>query len=151
MNTDEAISFLSATPFGTVWSWVALIAAIMVSAATCIIKLYKAFSFYKEKADKYEEEQKIVENHTETLAKIAEQLNRIEERQDRQREREFKKLRHTIVFDGERAVADGYITMRQLESLEEMYDDYHIDEKNGYVLTLMNKVRALEVRGTLKD
>ena len=83
MNTDEAISFLSATPFGTVWSWVALIAVIIVSAATCIIKLYKAFSFYKEKADKYEEEQKIVENHTETLAKIAEQLNRIEERQDR--------------------------------------------------------------------
>ena len=49
MSTDEAISFLSETPFGTVWSWVALIAVIIVSAATCIIKLYKAFSFYKEK------------------------------------------------------------------------------------------------------
>ena len=44
MSTDEAISFLSETPFGTVWSWVALIAVIIVSAATCIIKLYKAFS-----------------------------------------------------------------------------------------------------------
>lgn len=44
------------------------------------------------------------------------------------------------------ALADGYITMDDLESLERTYTRYKEREGNGYADTLMGKVRALPIK-----
>ena len=61
-------------------------------------------------------------------------------------------MRHDIVQAGENAIANESITIRQFRALEELYEVYH-DERhgNGYVSTLMKKVRDLPIIGKLDD
>lgn len=46
---------------------------------------------------------------------------------------------------------EDYVATRQLRALEELFEDYHDKHGNGYVTTLMRKVRALPVIGRLDE
>ena len=79
-------------------------------------------------------------------------LGDINKKLDKQDQVGLKKIRHSIVRAGESALEKGYITVRELRSLEEMYEEYvNTYHQNGYVRTLMVKVRALRVVGKLDE
>lgn len=99
------------------------------------------------------EESKTIRNELEgKVANLDCKLDRIIEQLDKKENLDFKKLRNEIVQLGEAAVERGCITIRQLKSLEELYSEY-VDtyQGNSYVVTLMIKVRELEVIGKLNE
>ena len=60
-------------------------------------------------------------------------------------------MRHSIVRAGEEAISNNCITIRQLKALEEMYEEYTNKHGNGYVKTLMVKVRNVRIIGKLDE
>jgi hypothetical protein len=71
---------------------------------------------------------------------------------DEQKEVNLKQIRHTIVHTCEDALEKGEISINKLRSLEEMYDEYvDIFHGNGYVKTLVMRVRKLKIVGKLDD
>lgn len=83
---------------------------------------------------------------------ILDKLEVITQKLEKKDKLDLKKLRHSIVRAGEEAVFEGKISIRALKSLEEMYEEYsNTYHENGYVRTLMTKVRSLEVIGKLDE
>lgn len=94
----------------------------------------------------------MVLDHDEKLKAIIDTVKKIKDSMDDQEKSELKKLRYSLVRAGEEYVSKNQITIRQLRSLEEMYSDYRDQYKgNGYVTTLMHKVRDLTVIGKLDE
>ena len=150
MNEKEAWEFLSQIPVGTIVSWIILVVIIITFFGMLIIKLYKLFEKTKKIQDENDDFKNLVNKHEDTLDWIVSELK------DSKR-RELKKLRHSIVRAGEEALSKESITIREFRSLEELYATYSEfkddDGKpaNGYVHTLMNKVRKLQVIGRLDE
>lgn len=157
MTQSDVVKLLSSINAGTIISWVLVIGSIVCGIGFAFIKLYKLF----EKTHKVKEEnddlKKMVKNHDEALKFVKEELEHIRKAQEEQRNREFKKIRHEIIKAGEDAVKNNCITIRELKSLEGLYDDYREfkDEDgkpaNGYVRSLMSKVEKLDVVGKLDE
>lgn len=151
-QTQEVVSTLSSIPVGTIVAWLLVIAGIITAIVTATIKLYKAFEMTHKLKEENDEFRKMVLDHDEKLKIIAEKVNQIKDSIDDQEKSELKKLRYSLVRAGEEYVSTNQITIRQLRSLEEMYSDYHDKHQgNGYVTTLMRKVRALPVIGELDE
>lgn len=150
MNEKEAWEFLSQIPVGTIVSWVILICIIITFFGMLAIKLYKLFEKTKKIQDENNDFKTLVYKHEEALDWIVSELK------DSKR-RELKKLRHSIVRAGEEALSKESITVREFRSLEELYATYSEfkddDGKpaNGYVHTLMDKVRKIQVIGRLDE
>lgn len=91
----------------------------------------------------------------EITTNIYQALNEINRKLEKQEQTDLKKLRHTIVRAGEEAITNGQITVRSLRSIEELYEEYsgmhepNGQPANGYVKTLMHKVREVTVIGKL--
>lgn len=152
MNKSDVIEYLSSIQIGTIIAWVLVIAMIVGVIVLGIKKLYKIF----EASHKYKAEsdamKKMVQNHEAQLGVISNQLTNIQDSLDRQDKVELKRMRHDIVQAGENALANNSITIRQFRALEELYESYHNERNgNGYVSTLMKKVRDLPVIGKLDD
>ncbi|RKJ49328.1 hypothetical protein D7Y05_09290 [bacterium 1XD42-54] len=152
MDTNSVWEILYRIPIGTVLAWIAVICAIFTAAGIGIGKAYTTFEKTKKIRDAKETTQNMVTHHETQLNEIKEQLSVIIQRLDKQDKSEFKKLRHSIVRAGEEAISNGYITIRSLKSLEELHDDYAKEyDGNGYVDTLMEKVRKLRAVGKLDE
>ncbi len=157
MNEDIAWEFFSKIPVGTIVSWIIFIIIIIGGFGMLIIKLYKIFEKTKKIQDENNDFKKQVAKHDDALSLIIKELESIRNEQTESKRRELKKLRHSIVRAGEEAVSKESITIRELRSLEELYTTYSEfkddDGKsaNGYVHTLMNKVRRIQVIGMLDD
>lgn len=79
-------------------------------------------------------------------------LDMILQKLEKQESLDFKNLRHSIVKAGESYVNRGSVKIRELRSLEELYEEYtDTYDGNSYVETLMTKVRALNVIGKLNE
>ena len=108
-----------------------------------------------EKAHEIKEEniefKNLVQIHDEQLKEINEKLTCIQNNLNKNDLVGLKHIRYLIVRAGEEYVSKGEITIRQLRSLEEMFEDYHDKHGNGYVTTLMRKVRTLPVIGKLDE
>ena len=145
-NTQPVWEILSRIPIGTLVAWIAVIATIITFICVGVLKLYKIFTKYKEIKDNNERQTQIINTHEKTLAEIDASLSAIRKSLDEQREVNLKQIRHTIVHTCEEAIDKGEISINKLRSLEEMYDEYvEVFHGNGYVKTLMNKVRKLKV------
>lgn len=152
MDTKSVWDLLSGISIGTVMAWIIVIFAIIATLCTGTIKLYKVFTKYKETKDNDERQKEIIENHDNTLKDIENTLHEIKDSLDEQKEVNLKQIRHTIVHTCEEALERGEISINKLRSLEEMYDEYvDIFHGNGYVKTLVYKVRKLKVVGKLDD
>lgn len=152
MDTKSVWDLLSGISIGTVMAWIIVIFAIIAALCTATIKLYKFFTKYKEMKDNDERQKEIIENHDNTLKDIENALREIKDSLDEQKEVNLKQVRHTIVHTCEEALERGEISINKLRSLEEMYDEYtQIFHGNGYVKTLVIKVRKLKVVGKLDD
>lgn len=152
MDKSDVIKYLSSIQVGTIIAWVLVIGTIIGVIILGLKKLYKIFEASHKVKDESDALKKLVQDHEEQLNTISKQLTNIQSTLDKQDKVEFKRMRHDIVQAGELAVSNKSITIRQLRALEELYEVYH-DERhgNGYVSTLMNKVRCLPVCGKLND
>lgn len=151
MGTAEVIKTLSSIPIGTLIAWITVIVGIIATIVMWTIKLYKAI----EKTHEIKEEnlgfRKMVKDHDAQLKLINEKLSCIQENLSKRDKADLKSMRYSIVRAGEEYISMGKITIRQLKVLEELFEDYHDKHGNGYVTTLMRKVRALPVIGRLDE
>lgn len=152
MDTKSVWDLLSSIPIGTIVAWISVICAIIVALCTGTIKLYKVFTKYKEMKDKDKKQTEVIENHEKILCEIDKSLKTMNKSLDEQKEVNLKQIRHTIVHTCEDAFEKGEISINKLRSLEEMYDEYvDIFHGNGYVKTLVMRVRKLKIVGKLDD
>lgn len=151
METTDVIQTLSSIPIGTIIAWVTVIAGIITAIVTGTIKLYKAFEKTHEMKEENLEFRKMVKDHDEQLKLINDKLSCIQDNLTKRDKADLKSMRYSIVRAGEEYVSMGKITIRQLRALEELFEDYHDKHGNGYVTTLMRKVRALPVIGRLDE
>lgn len=152
MDTQSIWDLLSSIPIGTIVAWIVVICAIITVLCTGAIKLYKVFTKYKEMKDKDLKQTEVIINHDNTLREIEKSLQSINKSLEEQKEVNLKQIRHTIVHTCEEAIEKGEISINKLRSLEEMYEEYvEIFHGNGYVKTLMERVRKLPIVGKLDD
>ena len=152
MTTDEIIKFLEGIPLGTYVSIFSVIAMIIGAVSGGIIYLYKIFEKTKKVQDENDSFKRLVAKHDEQLTEILKAITEINKTLEEKKKTDLKKLRHSIVRAGEEAINNRCITIRQLRSLEELYDEYeHKYNANGYVKTLMKKVRNVKVIGQLDE
>lgn len=152
MDEKSIWILLSSIPVGTIIAWITVIGVIIATLCTGTIKLYKIFVKYKKTKDKDEEQTKIIKDHDKTLKLIEESLKSISLSLDEQKEVNLKQIRHTIVHTCEDALEKGEISINKLRSLEEMYEEYvGIFHGNGYVKTLITRVRKLNIIGKLDE
>lgn len=152
MDTQSIWDLLSSIPVGTLVAWIIVILAIISALCTVTIRLYKIFEKYKEVKDKNEKQEKLIKGHEKTLEEIEKSLGEIKKSLDEQKEVNLKQIRHTIVHTCEDAIDRKEISINKLQSLEEMYDEYtEIFHGNGYVKTLVMRVRELPIIGKLDE
>lgn len=152
MDTNQVWELLSGISVGTIIAWFIVIGVIISTICTGTIKLYKVFTKYKELKDKDEKQTRIIESHDNTLKEIDGALQSIQQSLNEQKEVNLKQIRHTIVHTCEEALEKGEISINKLRSLEEMYEEYvEIFHGNGYVKTLVMRVRKLKIVGKIDE
>lgn len=152
MDTQSIWDLLSSIAIGELVGWIVVICAIITALCTGTIKLYKVFTKYKEMKDKDQKQTEIIKSHEKTLCEIEKLLKTINKSLDEQKEVNLKQIRHTIVHTCEDALEKGEISINKLRSLEEMYDEYvDIFHGNGYVKTLITRIRKIKIVGKLDD
>lgn len=148
METQQVWDSLSNLTIGTIVAWTTVIIAIISTICFGTIKLYKIFIQYKRFKDKEDSQNQIIEHHEQTLKEIEMSLRSIQKSLSEQKEVNLKQIRHTIVHTCEDALERGEISINKLRSLEEMYGEYvDLFHANGYVKTLVNRVRGLNIIG----
>ena len=151
METSDVIRTISSIPIGTIIAWFAVISGIIAGIVTITIKLYKVFNKAHDLKEENLEFRHMVKKHDEQLNEMNQKLSCIQDNLSKRDEVDLKNMRYQIVRAGEEYVSVGRITIRQLRSLEELFEDYHDKHGNGYVTTLMRKVRSLPVIGKLDE
>lgn len=152
MDNSFAVEALSSITVGQIIAWISVLAAIITAICTGTIKMYKLFTKYREAKDRNEKQDEIIKSHDTTLKEIDATLQEIRKSLDEQKDVNLKQIRHTIVHTCEDAIDRGEISINKFRSLEEMYEEYtDIFHGNGYVKTLVEKVRQLKVVGKLDD
>lgn len=152
MDNSSAVEALSSITVGQIITWFSVLTAIITAICTGTIKMYKLFTKYREAKDRNEKQDEIIKSHDATLKEIDATLQEIMKSLDEQKDVNLKQVRHTIVHTCEDAIDRGEISINKLRSLEEMYEEYtDIFHGNGYVKTLVEKVRQLKVVGKLDD
>lgn len=145
-------NMLAEIPIGTVVGWVIVIGAIIAGICTGTIKLYSIFTKYRALKDKASEKDQLLKEHEEELKQINSKLDNIAASLAQQQEVNLKQIRHTIVSICNNALDKKEITASMLKVLEEMFEEYQdVFHANGYVKTLVMKVRKLPVHGIVDD
>ena len=152
MDTKSVWDLLSSISIGAAIAWITVVFAIVVFFSTGTVKIYQLFEKYKKAKDKNENQETVIQSHDNTLKEIEKTLLEIKDSLNEQKEVNLKQIRHTIVHTCEEALEKGVISVNKLRSLEEMYEEYvDVFHGNGYVKTLVYKVRKLKVIGKLDD
>ena len=108
--------------------------------------------FDNRERDHWEESKQIKCDYDEKITNQDKKLDIILQKLEQQEKLNFKDLRHSIVKAGESYINRGSVKIRELCSLEELYEEYaNTYDGNSYVETLMIKVRALDIIGKLNE
>lgn len=152
MDTKPVIDTLSAIPLGTVVAWAVVIIAILGAVFGGVAWLFKQFEKYRGVKEENKRQKELLEEHDRMLGEIDESLKSIKDSLAEQKQVNLKQIRHTIVHTCDDALSAGSISIGKLKSLEEMYEEYRdVFNGNGYVKTMVNKVRELNVVGSLNE
>lgn len=145
MDTTSIWNAILNIPLGTLVAWIAVIFTIITGLSVGMAKLYKLF-------DKYRDIKEDIDSQKLWIGEVNESLKSIKCSLDEQKDVNLKQIRYTIVHICDDALAAGNISAGKLKSLEEMFEEYiQIFHANGYVKTLVKKVRALPVVGKLDE
>lgn len=152
MTTTSIWAQLAEIHIGTVVSWIIVIGAIVGAISGVTVKLYKVFTKYQKLKDDNEKQAETLRQHDETIREIKDMLSDIKSSLDEQKKVNLEQVRFNIVHTCEDAIAQEYITIGKLKSLEEMFEEYtKVFHANGYVKTLVMKTRQLPVMGKLDE
>ena len=119
----------------------------------CKDAIAKTEKCFDDREHEHWEESKVIKgNYDARMITLDDKLDKIIEKLDKKDSLDFKKLRHSIVQAGELYIEKGKVTIRQLKTLEDMFEEYTTNYNgNSYVSTLMTKVRMLPVIGKLNE
>lgn len=160
MDKSSIVQLLSSLTVGTVIAWISVIFGIIGAFCYATVKTYQIFLKYKKMQDETIGYRQLVEKNDKDIKEMDEKFSQVIQKVTDsiidmnnslkvQQEVNFKQMKHSIVRAAEEALAAGHITISQLKSIEELYSDYiEIFHGNGYVKTLMEKVRQLSVIGS---
>lgn len=139
-------------PVGTIVGWGVVIMGIIGVIYTGAIKVYKVFKHY-ESVKKENEEQKLkILEHEKLIDDVNNSLEEIKKVLLTQKEASLHHLRYTIAQACDEAIRQGEISAGKLASLEELYSEYvDVFHGNGYIRTMMRKVRELPVIGSIDE
>lgn len=152
MDTQTIWDVIFRIPVGTIVGWIIVIGSIFTAISAGTIKLYKAFEKYKELKDKNMAQEKTLIEHDKEFAQMKSLLVDIQKSLNDQKEVNLKQIRYDIVHTCDEALNQGFITAGKLRSMEEMFSEYtELFHANGYVKILVEKTRALPVKGKLDD
>lgn len=152
MDTTPVWETILNVPVGRFVAWVIVIASIVAAIVGATIKLYKLFNKVRDLKEHDEDKSKMLMEHDKTMKDIDERLGMIQAALDVQKEVNLKQVRYQIVHTCDDAIAAGLISAGKLRSLEELFEEYtRIFHGNGYVRTLITKVRELPVVGSLDE
>lgn len=152
MDSNSVWSVLSNIPIGIIVTWVVSIASIIAVICVGIIKLYKVFTKYSQLKRENEDQKALIQKHDTVLIEVNELLQGITTSLNEQKQVSLKQIRHMIIHICDDAIAAERISAGKLRLLEELYSDYvDIFKGNGYVKTLVVKVRTLPVMGKLDE
>ena len=152
VDTKPVWEVLLGISAGSILAWAMVISGIVSGIIAATIKLYKAFSKVKALKDANENKEEKLREHEQAMAQICEKLSKIQDALDEQKDVNLKQVRYQIVHTCDDALAVGYITAGKLKSMEELFEEYtNIFHGNGFVKTLVEKVRMLEVRSRLDE
>lgn len=160
MDKNSIIQLFLSLKVGTVIAWITVLVGFISSLCFATIKTYQLFLKYKKMQDETIGYRQLVEKNDRDIKEMDEKFSQVIQKVTEsiidmnnslkiQQEVNFKQMKHSIVQAAEESLADGHITISQLKSIEELYADYvEIFHGNGYVKTLMEKVRQLPVIGS---
>ena len=163
VTTGDVVQTLNALPVGSVIAWITVIAVIIGAIIYAIRKTYKGYETVHDLREQEEVFREMVKEHDEKIKEIEEkhehEFDAIDKKIDSildwisdKDDADLRKLRHSLVRAGEEALRSGNITVRELKSMSELYDLYHVKMKqNSYVTTLMSRVNELPVIGKLDE
>ena len=152
MTTASIWAQLAEIHIGTIVSWIAVAGAIIGAISGVTVKLYKVFTKYRKLKDDNEKQAETLRKHDTTIGEIKDMLADIKSSLDEQKKVNLEQVRFNIVHTCEDAIAQEYITIGKLKSLEEMFEEYtKVFHANGYVKTLVMKTRQLPVVGKLDE
>lgn len=152
MDSNSVWEILSAIPIGTIIVWAIVIFTIIGFICAGTIKLYKIFSKYIKLKEENEKQKDLIYKHDKALCEVNESLKKITLSVEEQKEVNLKQVRYAIVHTCDDAIAAGKISAGKLRSLEEMYEEYvDVFHGNGYVKTLIVRVRELPIDGKLDE
>ena len=128
------------------------IGTVLGVTAGLTVKLYKLSDKTRRIQEENAEYKQLVQTHDDAIEEIQQTLMEIKQINEMQNEVNLKQIRHSIVRASEEAISDGSISANRLQSLEELFETYEeLFHGNGYVKTLMKKVRSLEVHGLSEE
>lgn len=153
MGVNEWLDSISV---GTLIAWVTAIGAICAALYKSASKVYYIISSVKEIINSNQAQTDEINEIKEKFDVLSTRLDAIQYILNRQQEEKLAEQRHIIVRAGEDYITKGYVTIRELKALTEVYEQYKKPgpdgvPHNGYVMTLMEKVGQLTVRGQLDE
>ncbi|MCJ7836013.1 hypothetical protein MUB23_11535 [Cuneatibacter sp. NSJ-177] len=153
METSVTIwNFLSSISTADFFGVLLAIGTVLGVTAGLTVKLYKLFDKTRRIQEENAEYKQLVQTHDDAIEEIQQTLMEIKQINEMQNEVNLKQIRHSIVRASEEAISDGSISANRLQSLEELFETYEeLFHGNGYVKTLMKKVRSLEVHGLSEE
>lgn len=153
METSVTIwNFLSSISTADFLGMLLAIGTVLGVTAGLTVKLYKLFDKTRRIQEENSEYKQLVQTHDGAIEEIQQTLMEIKQINEMQNEVNLKQIRHSIVRASEEAISDGSISANRLQSLEELFETYEeLFHGNGYVKTLMKKIRSLEVRGLSEE
>lgn len=152
MDTQAIWEKLSSISIGTIVAWVIVIIAIITAFCAGMAKLHKIIAKYEKAKDKNEKQQLLIDGHERALKQIDSVLRVIQKNQEEQKRSNLRRLRYTIVEICEDAIERNEISINKFRVLEEMYEEYvGVYNGNGYVKTLVMKVRGLKIVGNFDN
>lgn len=154
LRVKYVFDVLGDTSATTVLTWILAISAIFGSLTMGYLKLIKYLERYRELKNKEDEENRIIQGHTESIKEIRQDIKELVDFNAKMVEVNKIQTRNSIVRICNEALDKGYIDSIQLQALEDSYDMYsNILKGNSYVLSLVVAVRKLQVcfRGNPRD
>lgn len=151
-ESRAAWEIISKIPVGTVIGWGVVVMGIIGAISTGIVKIYKVFKKYSDMKQENERQKEQLIKHDELLVEVSKSLDEIKMTLLDQNNASLHHLRYTIAQACDEAIRQGEISAGKLESLEELYKEYvDVFHGNGYIKTMMNKVRNLPIVGSLDE
>ena len=156
MSGELTAGVLGDISLGTALAWLAAIATCLTGLWKVGRELYHAIRLIRDVVEKNDAQEGKLQAVQEACTEMAKEIRGIVSAMEEERAQKLAEQRHLLVKAGEEYLERGWIRVRELRALNEVFEQYQKPDKNGvvhngYVATLIRKVNALPVHGRLDE